>query len=103
MDINADPADPAVWDMIERLRDLKNQANFAGQLGREGGRHGWQPIATSSRAALEECLREIADHFDAHAPTPAIGRGAADGQRVQVHPSPACPTLTMGLARCVTP
>jgi hypothetical protein len=39
-------------------------ANFAGQLGREGGRHGWKPIATTSRGALEESLREIAEHVE---------------------------------------
>ena len=45
-------------------------ANFAGQLGHEGGRHGWQPIATTSREALEKSLREIAEHIDKlHRPT----------------------------------
>lgn len=39
-------------------------ANYAGQFGRSGGVHGWQPLATDSRVALEGSLREIAEHVD---------------------------------------
>jgi len=51
-------------------------ANFAAQLGRRGGRHGWLPIATTSRAALEESLREIAEHVDSiHRPVATARSG----------------------------
>ena len=47
-------------------------ANFAAQLGRRGGRHGWLPIATTSRAAMEDSLREIAEHVESiHRPATA--------------------------------
>ncbi len=38
-------------------------ANYAGQFGEDGGVHGWQPLATENREALEHSLREIADHI----------------------------------------
>lgn len=34
--------------------------NFAGQFGREGGIHGWQPLDTTSPTALDRSLQEIA-------------------------------------------
>jgi hypothetical protein len=39
-------------------------ANYAAQLGREGGRHGWTPLGTTDLAALEHSLREVAEHID---------------------------------------
>lgn len=33
--------------------------NFAGQFGREGAVHAWQPIDTSSRGALENSLQDV--------------------------------------------
>lgn len=37
-------------------------ANYAGQFGKDGGVHGWQPLAIQNRPALEKSLREIAEH-----------------------------------------
>jgi len=34
--------------------------NFAGQFGRSGGVHAWQPIDASSRIALQESLQDVA-------------------------------------------
>lgn len=36
--------------------------NFAGQFGREGGIHGWQPLDTTSPTALDRSLQEIAKY-----------------------------------------
>ncbi len=36
--------------------------NFAGRFGKEGGVHGWQRVDTTSAAALDRSLQEIATH-----------------------------------------
>lgn len=50
--------------------------NFAGQFGREGGVHAWQPIDTSSRSALEESLEYVVKYVSRLYP-PTAGRRAA--------------------------
>lgn len=50
--------------------------NFAGQFGKEGGIHGWQPIDASSSSALDESLQEIAK-FLARLYPPTVRRRAA--------------------------
>jgi hypothetical protein len=37
--------------------------NFAGQFGKEGGIHGWQPIDATSPSALDESLQDIAKYL----------------------------------------
>lgn len=37
--------------------------NFAGQFGKEGSIHGWQPIDATNRYSLEESLQEVARHI----------------------------------------
>ncbi len=37
--------------------------NFAGQLGREGGIHAWQPIDATSRSTLEQSLQDVARYI----------------------------------------
>ena len=37
--------------------------NFAGQFGKEGGIHAWQPIDATSRSALEESLQDVARYI----------------------------------------
>ena len=50
--------------------------NFAGQFGKEGGIHGWQPIDTTSPSALEESLQDVARFLGRLYP-PTIGKRAA--------------------------
>jgi hypothetical protein len=50
--------------------------NFAGQFGREGGIHGWQPLDTTSPTALDRSLQEIAKYV-ARLFTPIVGRRPA--------------------------
>ncbi len=38
--------------------------NFAGQLGKEGGIHAWQPIDATSRSTLEESLQDITRYVE---------------------------------------
>jgi len=37
--------------------------NFAGQFGKEGGIHGWQPIDTTSPSGLDESLQDFARYL----------------------------------------
>ena len=37
--------------------------NFAGQFGKEGGIHGWQPIDATSPSALDESLQDVAKYL----------------------------------------
>lgn len=37
--------------------------NFAGQFGKEGGIHGWQPIDATSPSALDKSLQDIANYL----------------------------------------
>jgi hypothetical protein len=37
--------------------------NFAGQFGKEGGIHGWQPIDTTSPSALEKSIQDVAKYL----------------------------------------
>lgn len=41
-----------------------NGMNFAGQLGKHGRRHGWQPIDALDRRLLEESLSDIATYIN---------------------------------------
>lgn len=50
--------------------------NFAGQFGREGGIHGWQPLDTTSPTALDRSLQEIAKYVARLFP-PVVGRRPA--------------------------
>lgn len=50
--------------------------NFAGQFGREGGIHGWQPLDTASPTALDRSLQEIAKYVARLFP-PIVGRRPA--------------------------
>lgn len=50
--------------------------NFAGQFGREGGIHGWQPVDTTSPTALDRSLQEIAKYVARLFP-PIVGRRPA--------------------------
>lgn len=40
-----------------------DKINFAGQFGKEGSIHGWQPIDATNRYGLEESLQEVARHI----------------------------------------
>ena len=50
--------------------------NFAGQFGREGGIHGWQPLDTASPTALDRSLQEISKYVARLFP-PIVGRRSA--------------------------
>lgn len=50
--------------------------NFAGQFGREGGIHGWQPIDTTSPSALDKSLQDVAKYVARLYP-PIVSRRAA--------------------------
>ena len=52
------------------------KVNFAGQFGKEGGVHAWQPIDTSSRSALEESLQDVAKYVGKLHTTNFIRRAA---------------------------
>jgi hypothetical protein len=52
------------------------KVNFAGQFGREGEVHAWEPIDTSSRKALEESLQDVARYLGRLYP-PTVSRRAA--------------------------
>ena len=50
--------------------------NFAGQFGKEGGIHGWQPVDTTSPTALDKSLQEVAKYLARLFP-PTVRRSAA--------------------------
>ena len=50
--------------------------NFAGQFGKEGGIHGWQPIDTTSPSALDESLQDVTKYLARLFP-PTVSRRAA--------------------------
>lgn len=50
--------------------------NFAGQFGKEGVIHGWQPVDATSGTALDRSLQEIANYVARLFP-PAVSRRAA--------------------------
>lgn len=50
--------------------------NFAGQFGKEGALHAWQPIDPEDRASLEESLQDVARYVRRLHSTPAVRRAA---------------------------
>lgn len=50
--------------------------NFAGQFGKEGVLHAWQPIDPEDRAPLEESLQDVARYIGRLYSAPAIRRAA---------------------------
>jgi hypothetical protein len=50
--------------------------NFAGQFGKEGGIHGWQPINAASPRALDESLQDVAKYLGRLYPPPVSKRAA---------------------------
>jgi hypothetical protein len=50
--------------------------NFAGQFGKEGAFHAWQPIHPEGRASLEESLQDVARYVGRLHSTPAVRRAA---------------------------
>lgn len=50
--------------------------NFAGQFGKEGGIHGWQPVDATSPRALDQSLQDIAKYLARLFP-PTVSRSAA--------------------------
>jgi hypothetical protein len=57
------------WSVAaDRLYSLSvgahGKINFAGQFGKEGGIHGWQPTDAANRSSLETSLQEIAKHIE---------------------------------------
>ena len=55
---------------------MHGKINFAGQFGAEGGIHGWQRVDTTSTAALDRSLQEIAKYVARLFP-PIVSRRAA--------------------------
>jgi len=53
-----------------------DKINFAGQFGKGGSIHGWQPIDTTSPSALDKSLQDVAKHLARLYP-PIISRRAA--------------------------
>jgi hypothetical protein len=56
------------WSVdAERLLSVSvgahGKINFAGQFGKEGGIHGWQPIDATSPGTLDESLQEVARYL----------------------------------------
>jgi hypothetical protein len=49
--------------------------NFAGQFGKEGGIHGWQPLDATSPGALDESLQDFAKYLGKLYP-PIVSRRA---------------------------
>jgi hypothetical protein len=69
------------WSVgIDRLFSLSigghGKINFAGQFGKEGGIHGWQPVDTTSPSALDESLQDFAKYLR-RLYRPTAGRRAA--------------------------
>ena len=52
------------------------KTNFAGQFGKEGGIHGWQPIDATSPTALDKSLQDVAKYL-ARLSSPTVSRSAA--------------------------
>jgi len=50
--------------------------NFAGQFGKEGGIHGWQPIDATSPRALDKSLQDVAKYLGRLYPPTASRRAA---------------------------
>ena len=69
------------WSIdVERVISLSvgahGKINFAGQFGKEGSVHAWQPIATSNRIALEESLQDVVRYVARLYPPVVSGRAA---------------------------
>jgi hypothetical protein len=69
------------WSVeTDRLLSLSigahGRINFAGQFGKEGGIHGWQPIDTTSPSGLDESLQDLAKYLG-KLYRPTAGRRAA--------------------------
>ncbi|MBI2800741.1 MAG: hypothetical protein HYX63_10775 [Gammaproteobacteria bacterium] len=69
------------WSIdVERVFSLSvgayGKINFAGQFGKEGSVHAWQPIATSNPIALEESLQDVVTYMAKLYPPAAGGRAA---------------------------
>ena len=54
---------------------VHGKINFAGQFGRQGGIHGWQPLDTTSPTALDRSLQEITKYVARL--FPSVGRRPA--------------------------
>jgi hypothetical protein len=52
------------------------KVNFAGQFGKEGGIHGWQPIDTTNPSSLDESLQDFAKYLGKLYPPTANRRAA---------------------------
>lgn len=68
------------WSVeTDRLLSLSigahGKINFAGQFGKEGGIHGWQPIDTTTPSALDDSLQDFAKYLGKLYP-PTAGRRA---------------------------
>lgn len=50
--------------------------NFAGQFGKEGALHAWQPIDSKDRVSLEESLQDVARYVGRLYAPPAVRRAA---------------------------
>jgi len=55
---------------------VHGKINFAGQFGKAGGIHGWQPVDTTSATALDRSLQEIAKYVARLFPPIVSGRAA---------------------------
>jgi hypothetical protein len=69
------------WSVdTDRLLSLSvgahGKINFAGQFGKEGGIHGWQPIDATSPSALDESLQDVAKYLGRLYPPTASRRAA---------------------------
>jgi hypothetical protein len=69
------------WSVeTDRLLSLSigahGRINFAGQFGKEGGIHGWQPVDTTNPTALDESLQDLAKYLGRLYRPTAIGRAA---------------------------
>jgi hypothetical protein len=69
------------WSVgADRLLSLSvgahGKINFAGQFGKEGGIHGWQPINAASPSALDESLQDVARYLGRLYPPTASRRAA---------------------------
>src|SRR5690242_10095796 len=54
----------------------RGKINFAGQFGKEGVIHGWQPVDTTSPSALDKSLQDITKYLARLYPPIASRRGA---------------------------
>ncbi len=55
---------------------VHDKINFAGQFGKEGGIHGWQPIDATNPNALDQSLQDVAKYLARLYPPTASRRAA---------------------------